>query len=441
MRKFFIILSTLSFATVTSLPIIACTNPFFDPNVYRVSIVTDGNVITDHSFNESAYDGSLQFQREFNIWSHSVYANDSPFKNKRVEISWDNPQHTDLNTLMTAYNKAVFIYSKVIIATGFLHHDALVKAQNGFLRKKGVKFIFVDGDTKNSEVSKDHKQLAGLLYKAEQSGFLAGLAGAVWLAAHNSDYGGINNLKMTTYGGVDIPSVTNYMYGYYWAIKLFNDEVNFNPIKAQLLNWVKKLNKLVSFKSSDDLPKISFVYAGTQFSDDFVQASHNSKAINDALVAQGSNIIFPVAGPQTADTLASLGKNGKGMIIGVDSDQSKQYPGSADRFITSAEKDVKHSVNYMLWRSINRTEVEVEHPYFDAKAIFQDNAIYRSGDGFTGITNNKPIKPIYDDLIHNREITKTDGLLDLISAGWKKVLANKEKFWINGIKPENNPFK
>lgn len=434
MRKIFTTFSALSLALIMALPIIACNSQFNDPNVYRITVVTDGHTIKDASFNESSYNAALKFKEEFNDWTHSSYV-DPQYKNKRVEVSWDNPQLTTLDNLLTSYNKAVFINSKVIIASEFLHHDALVEAQNYVLKHK-VKFIFVDGDTPNKEVPKSNKQLAGLLYKAEQSGFLAGLAGAIWLTAHANEYGGLSNLKMSTYGGLYIPAVTNYMYGYYWAIKLFNDSTN--PIKDKLLQWVKILNP--SFESP--LPNIEFVKLGKQFSGNFTQGSESSKGINDALGQEGSDIIFPVAGPQTEDTLSSLKKYGQGKIIGVDTDQQRQYPQSADRFITSAEKDLVSSINFMLWKSVGRTNENPKHPNDPtANQTFTDDAPYRGGLNFTGIAPNKAIKDgikdIYTPLV---ALGETD-LLDKISIGWQKVLSLNENYWNEGIKDEYNPFK
>lgn len=438
MRKIFIMFSALSLPLIMVLPIIACNNQFNDPNIYRITVITDGHTINDASFNESSYHAAFKFKQEFNDWTHSSYVDDAPqYKNKNVEVSWDNPQATNIDSLMTSYSKAVFINSKVIIASGFLHHDALVKSQNTILKHK-VKFIFVDGDTPNTEVPKANKQLAGLLYKTEQSGFLAGLAGAIWLTAHANEYGGLNDLKMSTYGGLDIPAVVNYMYGYYWAIQFFNDKTSTNPIQDKLLTWVKILNP--NFNGS--LPTIQFVKLGTQFSGNFTQGSESSKGINDALVQQGSDIIFPVAGPQTEDTLSSLKKYGQGKIIGVDTDQQLQYPQSAARFITSAKKDLVNSINVMLWKAVGRTDDSPQHPIdANAASVFTDDAQYQGGSKFTGIAANEAIKDIYPDLVALGDASNTYHLLDKVSTGWQKVLALSKDYWINGIKNENNPFK
>lgn len=97
-----------------------------------------------------------------------------------------------------------------------------------------------------------------------------------------------------------------------------------------------------------DLPTINFFNLPNQFTGNFSQASDSSKAINSTIAANGVDVVFPVAGPQISDTLAALQKAGNGKVVGVDTDQQKQYPGDADRFITSAFKDVTSSVNYML---------------------------------------------------------------------------------------------
>jgi len=140
MRKIFATFSALSLAIVTLLPTIACSNPFDDPNIYRITIVTDAHTINDRSFNAASYNAAHLFQKQFNQWVKSPYVS-SEYKNKRVEISWDNPGLTTLDSLLTSYNKAVFIHSNVVIASGFLHHDALVKAQNETLKNQIVTIV------------------------------------------------------------------------------------------------------------------------------------------------------------------------------------------------------------------------------------------------------------------------------------------------------------
>lgn len=429
MKKIIKILAAISFSIMTTSSIIACTNPFIDLNVIRITIVTDGHPVNDKSFNESSYLGAIKFQEEFKQWTNRP----DELKNKRIIITPIVPLTIDENTFVQSYGQAIVLNSAVTIASGFAQNSALIRAQNRDF-KNLMRYIYIDGDT---EVSPAKKNLAGLLYNAEQSGLMAAIAGAIWLIAHADQYGGVNDLKMSTYGGLNIPPVTNYMYGFYWGLNLVNNSTGtFNQL---LKNWVQKLNP--DYDISIELPKVNFLALKNQFSGNFNQASPASKAINSSLVNSGADIIFPVAGPQISDTLAALEAKGNGKVIGVDTDQQLQYRGAADRFITSALKNVSTSVDYMLWRAIGYDET-AEHNEIsetEMETIFKKPAPYRGGSDFVGIAKNQAIELIYDDIISNNDLIASDGFLDQVSKGWQKVLTESSNdLWSTGQKI--NPF-
>lgn len=441
MRKTIKILTALLFSTATSSSIVACANPFSGENIFRVTIVTDGHTITDQSFNESSYLGALKFKSEFEKWIADTNSTAPNYlRNKKVLVTPIQPPTVELNALIQSYGQAVVMDSKVTIASGFIQNNALVTAQNSVLKNK-MRYIYVDGDTPNDVVAYEHKNLAGLLYQAEQSGLLAAIAAGVWLIAHADEYGGLNNLKMSTYGGVTIPAVVNYMYGFYWGIKLLNSSEKYSlDFNRDIKAWIKTLNP--NFDEEKPLPQIEFVHLSNQFTGNFDQASRESKNLNAILVEKGVNVIFPVAGPQTSDTLQAL-KNGNknGKVIGVDTDQQLQYKESADYFLTSALKNIEGSVNYMLWRAINHDETK-EHKKLaegEQDKFFKANAINRGGKEFVGIANNPAISKIYDSVVENLELTKEDGFLAKVSQGWQKVLEDNDgNLWETGLKVD--PF-
>lgn len=431
MRKTIKLMAALSFACATSSSIVACTNPFADGNVFRISIVTDGHVITDHSFNESAYNGALQFKSEFEEWINDASSSaPEDLRNKKVVITPIQPATTDLNTLISSYGQAVVMHSGVTIATGSIQSSALVAAQNGVLKNQ-MRYIYVDGDTPVADVPA--KNLAGLLYQAEQSGLMAAMAAGAWLMAHADEYG--NKLKMSSYGGINIPQVTNYMYGFYWGVQLLNRiKQQYPALATEVKSWVKELNP--NFEG--DLPTIDFVKLENQFTGNFDQASPASKALNGALVDAGANVIFPVAGPQTSDTISALQSKGtNGKVIGVDTDQALQYTESADYFLTSALKNIVGSVNYMLWRSIpfgsyGFTDDATHAPLTEAqqKEIFATDAPNRGGKEFVGIADNKAITPIYNKVVDSPELS---GFIQKVSDGWTKVLLHGTDYWNYGL--------
>lgn len=438
MRKTIKLMAALSFACATSSSIVACTNPFADENVFRISIVTDGHVITDHSFNESAYNGALKFKSEFEEWINDASSNaPENLRTKKVVITPIQPATTDLNTLISSYGQAVVMRSGVTLATGSMQSSGLVAAQNGMLKHQ-MRYIYVDGDTPLADVPKENKNLAGLLYQAEQSGLMAAVAAGAWLMAHAADYN--NELKVSTYGGLNIPQVTSYMYGYFWGIDLLKQIKQHSAFETEVKSWVKELNP--NFEG--DLPPIDFVKLENQFTGNFDQASPASKALNGTLVDKGANIIFPVAGPQTSDTISALQSKGtNGKVIGVDTDQALQYTESADYFLTSALKNIVDSVNYMLWRSIpfgyygfSDDSAHTQLTDEEQKEIFATDAPNRGGKAFVGIADNKAITPIYNKVVTSPELA---GFIQKVSDGWAKVLEYGRDYWNYGL--STNPFE
>lgn len=440
MKKTIKLIAALLLTSATSSSIVACKNPFADDNVFRITIVTDGHPINDHSFNESSYDGAMQFKKEFEAWNSSGAGVPDDLKNKKVAVTAIQPATVDLNTLLQSYGQAIVMDSKVTVASGFVQNNALVASQNEVFKHNPMKYIYVDGDTPNDIVPKENKNLAGLLYQAEQSGLMAALASGAWLIAHANQYGGINNLKMSTYGGVNIPAVTCYMYGFYWGVKLIGrSETEFPALATEIKSWVKTLNP--DFDESQALPTIKFIELPNQYTGSFDQASTGSKSLNDQLMIEGTHIIFPVAGPQTSDTLAAIqsrGRNSK--VVGVDTDQALQYTESTNMFLTSALKNINGSINYMLWRAVNRdsTPEHNELPAGEQEKIFTENAPNYGGKEFTGIADNPAISPIYRAVLDSPQLN--GGIIEKVSQGWQKVVSESNgDYWKYGLKID--PFK
>ncbi|UZQ31049.1 MAG: hypothetical protein OHM56_06060 [Spiroplasma phoeniceum] len=65
------------------------------------------------------------------------------------------------------------------------------------------------------------KNIIGITYQSEASGFYASLATSIYLNAHQNEYNG--HLKVGSYGWMDNPvAVSNYMWGFLVGIDLFN---------------------------------------------------------------------------------------------------------------------------------------------------------------------------------------------------------------------------
>jgi basic membrane protein A len=239
----------------------------------KVGLVTDIGGLNDRSFNSLANKGLEDAKSQLGV-------------DGRVLTSKSNADYVpNLSTL--AQQKY-----DLVIGVGFLMADAV-----GTVAKKfpDTNFAIIDVDA--TTLKGKPSNVEGLLFKEQQSGYLAGyLAGL---------YAKDNNIKViSSVGGQKIPPVDHYIAGYQAGAKAANP-------------GIKTLNG---------------------YSQDFVdQAKCKEIALNQ--IAQGSGVVFQVAGQCGLGALDAAKEKGK-QGIGVDADQA--YLGS--HILTSAIKKVDVAV-------------------------------------------------------------------------------------------------
>jgi len=239
----------------------------------KVGLVTDIGGLNDRSFNALANKGLGDAKSQLGVTT-------------RVLTSKSNADYVpNLSTL--AQQKY-----DLVIGVGFLMADAI-----GTVAKKfpDTKFAIIDVDA--TTLKGKPTNIEGLLFKEQQSGYLAGyLAGL---------YAKDNNIKtISSVGGQKIPPVDHYIAGYQAGAKAADP-------------GIKTLNG---------------------YSQDFVdQAKCKEIALNQ--IDQGSQVVFAVAGQCGLGALdAAKGKGAQG--IGVDADQAYLGP----QVLTSAIKKVDVAV-------------------------------------------------------------------------------------------------
>lgn len=114
-------------------------------------------------------------------------------------------------------------------------------------------------------------------------------------------------IKVATFGGLKIPTVTAFMNGFAKGVEYFNANVG-------------------------TLRKLELVHIDNDASKDFSNSfeAGGGKAIAKQFINLGVRAIMPVAGPQTGDvveTIKEAKKQGTVFAIGVDVDQSATYGG------------------------------------------------------------------------------------------------------------------
>jgi basic membrane protein A len=239
----------------------------------KVGLVTDIGGLNDRSFNSLANQGLETAKSELGIQG-------------RVLTSKSNADYIpNLSTL--AQQKY-----DLVIGVGFLMADAVDTVSKKF---PDTKFAIIDVDA--TGLKGKPTNVEGLLFKEQQSGYLAGyLAGL---------YAKDNNITtISSVGGQKIPPVDHYIAGYQAGAKAADPSI-------------KTLNA---------------------YSQDFVDQA-KCKEIALSQIARGSGVVFQVAGQCGLGALDAAKEKGK-QGIGVDADQA--YLGA--HVLTSAIKKVDVAV-------------------------------------------------------------------------------------------------
>ena len=270
---------------------------------YEVAFVTDVGQLKDKSFNQGTYDGVKLYAANNNL-SYKYYqpANGS--------------EATD-DDRFTAMKAAVDNGAKVVVCAGFMQTTALRMAASQFT---DVSFVYIDGDVIRADANDNNSavltNVAGVAFKEEQCGYLAGYAAVKE---------GYTKLGFTGGGGGTNPACCRYGYGFVQgadaAAKELNEKVEMN------YSWQYG----ATFSAS---PELQTMAAG------WYQA--------------GTEVIFACGGSMFASVVAAAGAE-EGKVIGVDVDQSSQ----SDTVVTSAMKGLADSVQWALEKVYGDTFSEI----------------------------------------------------------------------------------
>jgi WD40 repeat protein/basic membrane lipoprotein Med (substrate-binding protein (PBP1-ABC) superfamily) len=149
-------------------------------------------------------------------------------------------------------------------------------------------------------------------YASDQGAFLAG-----YLAAAMTESGVIG-----TFGGDNIPAVTDFMDGFEAGMHYYNQRYQ---AEVKLVGW-------------DSATREGYLHSG------FFEPEPGQE-LTTRLLEQGADIIFPVAGSITGfGALVAVTESQTGYVIGVDMDLAELHPQFADVILTSVKKRYDLSV-------------------------------------------------------------------------------------------------
>jgi basic membrane protein A len=251
---------------------------------YKACMVTDTGGIDDRSFNASAWKGMQTAQSELGV------------QVKYLASKAESDYTPNINALVQEK-------CDLIVTVGFAMGDATTKAG---LANPSTKFAIIDNsaDPKTTNVK-------GLEFNTAQPAFMAG-----YLAAAQSKTG-----KVGTFGGMQFPTVAIFMDGFAEGVAYYNKA---KGKSVQVLGWDEKTQK-------------------GSFAGSFTDKAKGS-ALGTALIQQGADIIFPVAGGTGLGAAAVAQSSKKALVIWVDQDGYISAPQIKDVVLSTVEKGVDASV-------------------------------------------------------------------------------------------------
>ncbi len=249
-------------------------------------MVSDFGGFDDNSFNQSGIEGLERAKTELGIDTKTA-------------------ESTDAGQYTTNIDSMVQAGCDLIITVGFNLADATATSADADAEQH---FALID-----AAVDPARDNVKPLLFNTQEAAFLAG-----YVSASVSTTG-----KVATFGGMQFPSVTIFMDGFYDGVQQYNKDTGKS---VEVLGWNKESQ------------------TGT-FSETF-ELGGQGTAVSEALIAQGADVIMPVAGPVGEETMAAAKAAGNVLVVGVDSDAYEQdkYSQYQDIILTSVLKGISASV-------------------------------------------------------------------------------------------------
>jgi basic membrane protein A len=269
-----------------------------------VCLVTDTQGIDDRSFNATAWKGVTDAQAQLGIEGAYLESPDDSYYDVNIEA---------------------FIQGgcDLIVTVGLLIGDATERAVQSHPDQK---FAIVDYDFVDSSVDPpvdvSYPTVKELTFRADQGAFLAGYAAA------SATQTGI----VGTFGGLDISTVTIFMDGYALGVDYYNQQHGTN---VEVRGWDPVLRVGLFTKTFDDVQK--------------------GAEIAEQLIAEGADIIMPVAGGVGIGAAAIAQEHESIYIVGVDTDWTVSTPEYADIIFTSILKNMDVAVFNTIQDVLNGT--------------------------------------------------------------------------------------
>ncbi|AQP47726.1 BMP family ABC transporter substrate-binding protein [Tessaracoccus aquimaris] len=260
----------------------AATDGGGDAANFLACMVSDAGGFDDKSFNETAYKGLMDAKDKLGI------------QTKEIESNAESEYAGNVQSMIDAK-------CNIIVTVGF----ALASATEAAAKQHpDVNFAIVDNSSFEGVTN-----AKGLIFNTAQPAFLAG-----YTAAAMSKTGTVG-----TFGGANYPTVSIFMDGFAEGVAYHNEA---KGTSVKVLGW--------------DEAKQDGQFIGGQNPFGDIPGGKNTA---NTLIAQGADIIMPVAGPAGIGALqAAQESGGKVNAIWVDTDGFVSAPEYGPQIVTSVEK-------------------------------------------------------------------------------------------------------
>ncbi|WP_226921015.1 BMP family lipoprotein [Georgenia subflava] len=268
-----------------------------DNSDFLACVVSDQGGWDDQSFNQSAFEGLQAAVSELGI------------EQADAESQADSDYGPNVDSMVQQG-------CNLTIGVGFLLEDPIQAAAEA---NPDTNFALIDSTFSDADFNPVELENAKpIIFNTAEAAYLAG-----YVAAAMTETG-----TVATFGGLQIPSVSIFMDGFADGVAKHNED---NGTDVQLLGWDKEAQN-------------------GSFTGDFENQA-NGQTLTEQFIAQGADIVMPVAGPVGLGAAAAAQAAGDVKIIGVDSDwyESTEYGAIA---LTSVVKQIGQAVQDTITESV-----------------------------------------------------------------------------------------
>ncbi len=206
------VIAFLMVAMLMSLSLVGC-GAQSEGDVTKVGMVTDSGSIDDKSFNEGTWTGIKRYEEE----------------KKTIEASYQQPDNESTTDYLNSIQNLVDTDHKIIVTPGYKFEEAIFQAQEQYPE---TTFVLIDGSPNNADFEAEEgptykigPNTVAVFFNEHEAGFLAGVA-----AALSTETG-----KLGFVGGLEIPPVQKFGWGYKAGVKYANDNFGSN---AEVVDYI-----------------------------------------------------------------------------------------------------------------------------------------------------------------------------------------------------------